>query len=37
MPGKRRVSARLGWADEKGGFFSILLVSCGTFATRARP
>ena len=25
MHGKRRVSARLGWAGEKGGFFSILL------------
>ena len=25
-PGKRRVSARQGWAGEKGDFFSILLV-----------
>jgi hypothetical protein len=25
MPGKRRVSARLGWVGEKGDFFSILL------------
>ena len=26
MHGKRRVSARLGWAGEKGDFFSILLI-----------
>jgi len=25
LPGKRRVSARLGWAGEKSNFFSILL------------
>jgi len=30
--GKRRVSARRGWAGEKSDFFSILLESVHTYA-----
>jgi hypothetical protein len=34
--GKRRVSARRGWAGEKGGFFSILLGSEELFGVGRR-
>ena len=33
LQGKRRVSARLGWAGEKSDFFNILLGACPTEPT----